>query len=113
LNAATDFFHYNTDDTLISWIHFILGLRHFIDINNIPGALGEAENEDPGIMLRVNDELKDQRDFAYIEALYQQDLVLYADVSETHNRTEEENSKTNTGARQGGSSLPCLRTQEP
>ena len=67
----------------------------FIEENDITAATDEIEEDNVRLMLRVNDEAKDRRDFQYIEGMYQEDLELYAAISETRNKSFEEQSKVN------------------
>ena len=88
-----NFFHYEPGDAVIDWIHFILPGMGFIEENDIIAATAEIEEENIRLMLRVNDEAEDRRDFQYIEGMYQEDLELYAAISETRNKSLEEQSK--------------------
>ena len=88
LDASIDFMKYAPDDTLIGWIQFILGGLGFIEQNDIETTVAEI------VILRVNDEVQERRDFDYIETLYKEDLQLYADVADTRNKSQEETGKT-------------------
>ena len=70
-------------------IQFILPGQAFIEHNDIELASAEIEADDINVILQVNDELTDRRDFEYIENMYRDDLQLYANVSETRNKVQE------------------------
>lgn len=64
-----NFFHYAPGDAVIDWIHFILPGMGFIEENDIIAATAEIEEENIRLMLRVNDEAEDRRNFQYRRTL--------------------------------------------
>ena len=52
---------YAPDDTLIGWIHFILGGHGFTEQNDIEITVAEIDANNINVILRVNDELEETK----------------------------------------------------